>query len=475
DQGLTSVLWLTYREAGANAALYRAFNDTLRARAAVEPDLHVLDWAAMSAAHPEWVAASDGLHLKAEGALQMANLIALGIATHGGATPPVDRCAAANWSGSVPPNVPPDTAAAPAGGVHPLPAPYRMIDTRELPGKLGAGRSLEVPIVGKGGVSADATAVLATVVAVDGCADAFVAAYPCGAGVPTTSVVNATAGSIIANGALVRLSAEGSLCLYANAPVDVVVDVAAWVGAAGAAPLPVPPTRLVDTRPGFDQRLTLPQHRVAAGTTFEVPMSSLPEVVGATAVAVNLAAVNPATDGFLTLFPGPCSSGRPLAANLNVAAGRTMAAGATSAIGAGSICVFTSTTIDLVVDLGAVYGSGTTHLVTTAPRRLLDTRETVAIAASGTIVLDLDDAALGAPPDATGLVASLATTDATTPGFLTVFPCAGGRPNVSNLNMNANQTIANLFVSGVDAERKVCIFSLSATQVIVDLEGWITS
>ena len=288
-QGLTSILWLTYREAGANAARYRGFNDTLRARAAVEADLHVLDWAAMSAAHPEWVAA-DGLHLRAAGALQMANLIALGIATHGGSP---DRCAAANWSGVVPPNTPPDTAAAPAGGVHPLSTPYRMIDTRELPGKLGAGRSLEVPIVGKGGVPPEATAVLATIVAVNGCADVFVAAYPCGAGVPTTSVVNATAGSIIANGALVRLSGQGSLCLYANAPVDVVVDVAAWVGVGGAAPSPVSPSRLVDTRPGFGQRLALPQRRIAAGTTLEVPMSGLPETAGATAVAVNVAAVAP--------------------------------------------------------------------------------------------------------------------------------------------------------------------------------------
>jgi hypothetical protein len=475
-QGLTSVLWLTYREAGANAALYRGFNDTLRARAALEPDLHVLDWAAMSAAHPEWVAA-DGLHLRAAGALQMANLIALGIATRSGAAPPptLDRCAAANWSGVVPPSTPPDTTAAPAGGVHPLSTPHRMIDTRDLPGKLGRGRSLEVPIVGKGGVPPEATAVLATIVAVSGCVDVFVAAYPCGAGVPTTSVVNATAGSIIANGALVRLSGQGSLCLYANGPVDVVVDVAAWVGAAGAAPSPVPPSRLVDTRPGFGQRLTVPQHRIAAGTTLEVPVSGLPEAVGATAVAVNVAAVAPATDGFLTLFPGPCSNGRPLAASLNVAAGRTMSAGTTSAIGTGSICVFTSTTTDIVIDLGAVYGAGDTRLVATSPDRLLDTRETRAVAAGGTIELDLDDPALGAPPGAIGLVGSIATTEGKAPGFLTVYPCAVGRPNVSNLNMNAGQTIANLFVSGADWNRKICIFSLSSTQVIVDLEGWITT
>ena len=152
-----------------------------------------------------------------------------------------------------------------------------------------------------------------------------------------------------------------------------------------------------------------------------------------------------------------------------------MSAGTTSAIGAGSICVFTSTTTDLVIDLGAVYGTGTMELVATAPDRLLDTRETRAVTAGETIQLDLDDPALGAPPAAAGLVGSIATTDATAPGFLTVFPCAAGRPNVSNLNMNAGQTVANLFVTGADTDRKICIFSLSTAQVIVDLEGWITS
>ena len=467
-QGVTSVLWLTYRESGANAGRYAGFNATLRARDAAEPDLHVLDWAALSATHPEW-AAGDGLHLSPSGAAAMASFIADGIDAHGRP----NRCAEQRWVGTAPPGTPPDTGSAPAGGIHPLAEPYRMLDTRELAGKLGRGRSLEVPIVGRGGVAADATAALATVVAVEACADVFVAAYPCGAGIPPTSVVNADAGSIVANGALVKLSPTGSLCLYANAPVDVVVDVAAYVAPGGSAPRPSTPERLVDTRPGYAQRLAIPQRRLAAGTTLAVPVSTLPGLGSATAVAVNLAAVDPAGDGFLTMYPGPCAKPRPLAANLNVA-GRTRAAGATSAVGAGTVCIFTSVDTDIALDLNATYGPGSTRLVTVAPDRLLDTRETVTVPVHGTVVLDLDDPALGAPANAVGLVGSLATTEPVAPGFLTVHPCTLPRPNVSNLNMSTGQTVANLFVSGVDANRQVCIFSLSSTQVIVDLEGWIT-
>lgn len=467
SQGITSVLWLTYRESGANAARYAGFNAQLRARDAAEADLHVLDWSALSAPHPEWVA-GDGLHLSATGATVMASFIADGIDAHAVA----DRCAPQLWAGAAPLRTAPDSGATPAGGIHPLPTPFRMTDTRDLPGKLGAGRSLEVQIAGRGGVATNATAVLATIVAIDACADVFVAAYPCGSGLPPTSVVNADAGSIVANGALVKLSPAGTMCLYANAPVDLVVDAAAFVGPGGSAPLPVTPERLIDTRPGYAQRLAVPQRRLPAGGTLEVPVASLPGAAGATAVAVNLAAVDPAGEGFLTMYPGPCAAGRPLAANLNVA-WRTRAAGATSAIGGGVVCIFTSVDTDVVVDINAVYGTGATRLVTTTPDRLLDTRDAVRVPAHGTVVLDLDDPAHGAPTNAVGLVANLATTEPLAPGFLTVHPCSLGRPNVSNLNMSAGQTVANLFISGTGADRRVCIFSLSSTQVIIDLEGWI--
>jgi len=160
-----------------------------------------------------------------------------------------------------------------------------------------------------------------------------------------------------------------------------------------------------------------------------------------------------------------------------VTARQTIAAGTTSAVGAGSICVFTSTPTDLVVDLDAAYhdAAAGTAIVASAPRRLLDTRDSVPIAPGGMVSLDLDDPLVGAPADATGLVANLATTGAAAPGFLTVYPCAGGRPNVSNLNMLADQTISNIAVGSADADRRICIFSLSSTQVIVDLEGWITA
>ena len=89
----------------------------------------------------------------------------------------------------------------------------RFVDTRDLPGKLGPGRMMTVPVAGNNGVPADATAVVVSVTAVEPCGDTFLTAFPCGTALPTTSIVNAGTGSIVANSAVIRLGL-GAMCIY---------------------------------------------------------------------------------------------------------------------------------------------------------------------------------------------------------------------------------------------------------------------
>ena len=56
-------------------------------------------------------------------------------------------------------------------------------------------------------------------------------------------------------------------------------------------------------------------------------------------------------------------------------------------------------------------------------------------------------------------------------GFLTLYPCADGRPQASSLNFAAGQTIANTFVSAVDGDGFVCVYAMAPTHVIVDIVG----
>ena len=68
---------------------------------------------------------------------------------------------------------------------------------------------LTVQVAGTAGnVPGDAIAALVSVTAVEPCADTFLTVFPCGAPLPTASMVNAEAFSIVANSAVVRLGVE---------------------------------------------------------------------------------------------------------------------------------------------------------------------------------------------------------------------------------------------------------------------------
>ena len=81
-QGISEVLWLTYREdvtyVGSGglsfSEVYKQSNASLRAKAAADPVLRLADWNAYSVGHPEWFAA-DGIHLSNAGAPVLAQFI----------------------------------------------------------------------------------------------------------------------------------------------------------------------------------------------------------------------------------------------------------------------------------------------------------------------------------------------------------------------------------------------------------------
>ena len=147
--------------------------------------------------------------------------------------------------------------------VAPLVAPARLLDTRvgesTIDGRFaGVGRrpgggTLQLPVGGRGGVPADASSVVLNITAV-GAGAGFVTAHAAGDDRPLASNLNVVDGQIVANAAVVRLGAGGSLCLHTSAPMHLVVDVVAWIAgppppAAGSGRCPIeqvfPDVRLV--------------------------------------------------------------------------------------------------------------------------------------------------------------------------------------------------------------------------------------
>ena len=111
-------------------------------------------------------------------------------------------------------------------------SPQRILDTRNGVGaplaKVGANGVLTLQLVGRGGVDADADAVLLNVTATRTEAAGFVTIWPCDAARPEVSNLNFAAGETNPNSVSVKLSGAGTVCLFSDATTDLLADVAGF-------------------------------------------------------------------------------------------------------------------------------------------------------------------------------------------------------------------------------------------------------
>ncbi|MGA1345467.1 MAG: S8 family serine peptidase [Ilumatobacteraceae bacterium] len=116
------------------------------------------------------------------------------------------------------------------------------------------------------------------------------------------------------------------------------------------------------------------------------------------------------------------------------------------------------------------------------PERMLDTRQ--AVSASGVAPAKVGGANVlelpvlgrsGVPTEGVAAVAMNVTVTDTEVGpeggYLTVFPCGGEVPNVSNINFVNGQTVANSVIAPVSAAGTVCFYVYGRAHVIADISG----
>jgi hypothetical protein len=192
----------------------------------------------------------------------------------------------------------------------------------------------------------------------------------------------------------------------------------------------------------------------------------------ATAVVLNVTVDRPDGSGFVTVFP--CGGSLPLASNVNYVAHQTVANAVTVTVSpVGTVCIYTSTATHLIVDVNGAYSPslGTGRLVAgIAPSRLLDSRggaKPLAGSVRELVVLGQG----GVPSDATAVVLNVTVDRPDGSGFVTVFPCGGSLPLASNVNYVADQTVANAVTVAVGVIGRVCVFTSTATHLIVDVNG----
>src|SRR4051794_33170457 len=111
----------------------------------------------------------------------------------------------------------------------------------------------------------------------------------------------------------------------------------------------------------------------------------------------------------------------------------------------------------------------TAGLVPLDPVRVLDTRSAGGrVAAGGTRPVDLSAVV---PSGATAAAVNLTVDGPAGAGYLTAWDCSGPAPNVSALNYTAGTPRGAATVVGLSSSRAFCVFSLAATDLIVDVSG----
>ena len=338
--------------------------------------------------------------------------------------------------------------------------PTRLLDTRESGGRVAAGSTTRVQVASAPGVPDGAVGAVLNVTAVNPAARGFLTVFPCDERQPTASNLNYLPGQNVANAVVATFGSSGEVCVFNSTSTNLVVDLngALTAGFAGRSP-----DRLLDTRESGG--------RVAAGSTTRVQVASAPGVPdGAVGAVLNVTAVNPAARGFLTVFP--CDERQPTASNLNYLPGQNVANAVVATFGSsGEVCVFNSTSTNLVVDLN---GALTAGFAGRSPDRLLDTRESGGRVAAGSTTRVQVASAPGVPDGAVGAVLNVTAVNPAARGFLTVFPCDERQPTASNLNYLPGQNVANAVVATFGSSGEVCVFNSTSTNLVVDLNGAFT-
>ncbi len=369
----------------------------------------------------------------------------------------------------------------------PLAAADRIFDSRRAADGAQPLVGNTPQVVSTGVDGAVIRAVLVNIAYVEPSRPGFVTAWAAGAPRPFTSNVNALAGEVVANAAVVPVDAQGRIQVLTNVAAHVVVDL---LGTFENAPGPVAagrfvsltPDRLIDTRdaPGADntytERIDAPVSVVNASVAGR---SGLPSA-GVSAVVLTVTAVSSAADsgGWVSVAPG--GQPRPPISNLNSnGRGDIRPNLVVVPLGAdGSIDLHLFAVADVIIDVTGYFTDATATPATTGrfhtltnPYRETDTRTPFgfdAYVGPDTRVLD----PVVVPSDAIGVAHNVTIVNNVGAGFVTAF-AEGGLPGASTANASgANQLRAASAITRLGSDGQLRYYSMVGTDLVVDVTGW---
>lgn len=249
---------------------------------------------------------------------------------------------------------------------------------------------------------------------------------------------------------------------------------------------PLTPCRILDTR-------NPPGTPLAGGNTLSQVARGICGIPAmAQAIVGNVTTVNPALQGFLTVFPSDAM--QPLASTTNFPANAVLNNVFTVGLGNadGAFKIFASNTTHVVADVSGYYAppeGGLYYHPLPQPLRLMDTRPMAAACntpgvplTSGTpITVQGTTTCSGVtiPSTAKALVGNATTVGPTGQGFLTLYPADVATPLTANGNFQTGQTLNSQFYTGLSGSGQFSVITSitggGTTHLVIDLHGYFST
>jgi hypothetical protein len=235
----------------------------------------------------------------------------------------------------------------------------------------------------------------------------------------------------------------------------------------------VTPFRFADSR--INSRVTrllsrVPKRIKVAG------VAGLPADI--TAISANFTVTEPTSGTFLTVYN--CATVMPTASTLNFGFYETVAnAGIFPLSSAGEICVYSPANTELIIDISGHFRpsvASTYNALTPVPLVNTLTRLGAAsrLAAGSTLSVNVVNANVGVPSNATAVALNISGVTADATGFITAFPCGITMPVVSNVNPLKGMTKSNFAIVPLSPSGELCLYTRTALDLKVDVLGYLT-
>ena len=367
-------------------------------------------------------------------------------------SPPVTNSTVPTTPPKAPPNpqTPPPSEGSSDGGQWKFVGPSVALDTGWTGVKLAAGSKTTVPISGLAGVTSSASAVMVRVSTRNGDATGWLLVHPCDA--PLGSSTLNFSKAVRANGVAAVRIVDGAFCVTASQSTDVRIDIIAEAVVDGVAPLPIVTTRAVDTRESG---------RLQAGGTMTLSPAALGALSGTSAISASITVIDPTNKPDISY--GPCGG---LATKVTVAKQPLAAFAIVSKISSAGLCITSSESTHLLVDVNAVW-LDTAGMDAVNPTRVFDAR--TGAGTIGTSPQPIQIAGVGSvPADAITAIINITIVGGRPDGVVFAYPCGQPRPAAS-VAATSLSTISAVSVAVTLTNGAVCLSTFQPVPVVVDV------